>query len=132
MPAFTPITVLDRETTPVSHTYTPQSEKDGVFTWAERTGTPLGDAKITLSLSKSANGNYKARLRTVDPVVVNETINGVVVPKVDRTNYIQSEFTFSDRSSEQERENSIGKHANALADAQTLVMGVVRDLEGIY
>lgn len=132
MPSFLPITVNDREDTPVSHTFSPQLEKNNVFYFHERDGIPLGDKQLTLSVQATANGNYKARLRIADPVVVVETINSVDVPKVDRTAYASVEFTFSNRSSEQERENLIGMLANALADSQTLVMGVCRDLESVY
>jgi len=72
MSTFTAITVDDREPTPVAHTYTPNSRSPaGVFEFVERTGTPIGDSKITVSSGETSAGNFKVRVRISDPVVVN-------------------------------------------------------------
>jgi hypothetical protein len=132
MPSVTNITVNDREATPVAHVYTPQTRKGDVWYWARRDGTPLGDETLTMSIVQTAGGLYKVRLRMVDPVVVTETINGISVPKIERSNFVSSEFTFSERSSLQERKNIVGKFANAFATSQTFILNVVQDLEGIH
>jgi hypothetical protein len=132
MPALTTITVNDREDTPVAHTYTPGAPSKGVYEFVNSDGVPIGDEKLTVSISPTGNGNIRTRIRMMDPIVVTETINGVDRPKVERTAYASLEFTFSDRSSKQERENLVGKLANALSESQTFMMSVCTDLEGIY
>jgi len=132
MPAFATITVNDREATPVAHSFTPRMENAGTFEWRESNGVPIGDGKFTLSLRQNENGNYKARIRLEMPVVVNETINGVTVPKVERMSMADVMFTFSERSTTQERKNTVGLLANALAASQAQINSVLTDLENIY
>jgi len=133
MPAFTTITANDREATPVAHVFTPQTKSvDNIFTYVNRDGTPLGDEKLTLSVTQTGNGNHKVRLRLSIPTLVEETINGVVVPKVDRTAYANIDLTFSNRSSLQERKNTVGLLANMLDTGQAQIMAVAQDLEGIW
>lgn len=132
MPALTTITVEDRKSTPQSYTYTPQDHSNGVAVFAKSDGVPFGDQKITMSSTRTANGNYKVRVRMIDPVVVTEDVNGVDSPKVDRTAYANLEFTFAGTSSMQERRDLIGKLADLLAADQTAVMAVCQDLESWY
>lgn len=131
MPAFTSFSVNDREATPVAHTFTPHSKPNGVSRFVESDGVPIGDKIITVS-SRQVGSKYKIRLVLTDPVVVTETINGVNVPKVDRTAYAAVDFTFDQRSTLQERKNTVGMFANALAATVTPIDGVVTGLEGHY
>lgn len=132
MPNLTTITLVDREQTPVSHTYTPTTRENGVSEFREADGVPIGDNKITVSLRKTDSGLYKARLKFLDPVVVTETINSVSTPKVARMASANIEFVFSEESTLQERKNIVGKVADALASDQSFLMAVLQELEGIY
>lgn len=132
MPSLTTISVVDRETTPVTHTYTPGAPKGDVYTWTESDGVPIGDNKLSVSSTKTGSGTYKVRIRMADPVVVTETINGVDRSKVERTAYTSLEFTFGSDSTTQERSNLVGKLADLLASDQTFMTAVMEDLEGIY
>lgn len=131
MPSFATITVDDREDTPVAHVFTPTSIDNGVGTFHERDGVPIGDNKLTLSARK-AGSKYKTRLVLSIPVMVTETINGVDSYKVVRTAFADVNFTFDESSSDQERENVMGIVANALASGQSTVIGVLQDLEGLH
>lgn len=133
MPAFTTITVNDREDTPVAHTFDPRNEANGVYFLKESDGTPIGDNVISVSTRQSGN-KYKSRVRLTMPVVVDETINGVVVPKVIRTAYADLNFTFADTSTSQERKNVLGIISNLLRGTAnvSLMDGILVDLNGAY
>lgn len=132
MPALQNLTVNDRAATPVAHTFTPRSlSRDNVATLVESGTTPIGDKKVTLQ-SRFTGTRYKATVTTVVPVVVNETINGIVVPKVMRTAYITTTTSFAPESSEQERNDAIGMHQNAFNVANVVVHNAVVKLEGFY
>ncbi len=136
MPQLQNLVLTDRKATPVAHTFTPSNIESGVATVIETTGVPVGNAKVSLSLRQtSANGGvgrYKALLKMAIPVVVNETINGVSVPKVARTAYADVEFTFDQTSTEAERNDLVGMLADALGTGKTLVNDTVVKLQGVY
>jgi len=132
MPAITSITVDDREDTPISHVYTPTAPDGSVRKWIVSDGVPMGDEKLSMSVTKTASNQHKVRIRMVDPIVVTETINAVDRYKVERAGFASLEFTFGNNSTTQERKNLVGKLANLLASSQTFVMDVCEDLEGMY
>ena len=131
MPSFQSLTVNDRATTPVAHTFVPRSLEGGVGTLVEVNGTPIGERMFTISLRK-VGPKYKGRLVLKNPVVVNETINGVVVPKVARTAFASLDLSFDESSSEQERKDTVGLLANSLAAAVVVVNDSFTKLEGLY
>lgn len=133
MPAFSSITVNDRESTPVAHTFTPDSkDQAGVATYRESDGVPAGDNLITLSRRRLPSGLWKTRMVVTMPVMVTETINGVDRETVERIGKADVTFTYSDSSSLQERQNLVGILANALAASVSQVDDVVTALEAIY
>lgn len=132
MPQLTSLAIDDRETTPVTHTFVPRSLENGVALFVETDGTPIGDSSVTVSMRKSGLDKFKARIVLAVPVVVDETINGVVDPKVARVGYADVTFTFASKSSLQERKNVVGMLADALAADQTFIDSVCTGLEGIY
>lgn len=131
MPALAPITVDDRQSTPVAHTFVPFGEdKNGVVSLIESNGVPIGDNKLTVSLSKGPS-KQKVTVRLSLPVVVDETINGVASPKVVRTAYADLNLSFDSTSSSAERKDLIGLMSNLLA-GNTSIDGVAVDLEKLY
>lgn len=131
MPAYDDIAIVDREDTPVTHTFTPRAPSNGVAVFKNTSGVPIGDETITLS-SRLSGSKLKNRLVLSVPIMVTETINGVSVPKVDRVSYADLTLTFAESSTLQERQNVVGMLADALAEDQTLVDGVLTGLEGVY
>lgn len=132
MGALASLVIDDHEDTPVTHTFVPQAiNSDGVVRWKESDGVPLGDNHITLSV-RLVGTKYKVKANLVMPVVVDETINGVVVPKVARTAYSSVEFTFDIGSSQQERENIVELMSDFLACDNAIIASALYDLEGIY
>jgi len=131
MPAFSNITVDNRETVPDSVVFEPRKNELGVALFTNSSGVPVGEK--TISISTRRNGpKQKVRFVMKDPVVANEVINGITLPKVVRTAYADLTFSFDTTSSTQERKNLVGMLENMLAEAQALVTSVVVDLEDVY
>lgn len=132
MSAFNSFTVNDRETTPVAHTFSPQSKGPGdIVLFEEQQSSPAGARKCTVSWRKTA-GRRRVRIVFADPKEVTETINGVAVPKVVHTNFADVTFTFDEDSTLQERKNLVGMFANALGSSVTVIDNTVTGLEGIW
>jgi len=125
--------INDRKSTPVAHTFTPRDIRDGVGTVIESTGVPVGNSRLSISLSQVASsGRYKAVLKLAVPVVATQVVNGVSTPVVQRTAFADVGFTFDSTSSEAERNDLVGMLANSLAVGQTLVNDTVVKLQGVY
>jgi hypothetical protein len=86
---------------------------------------------FTVSLRK-VGSRFKGRLVLKNPTIVSETINGVVVPTVSRTSYASLDLTFDETSTEQERKNTIGMFANALAASVVPINDTFVKLEQLY
>lgn len=132
MPARASFAVNDRAATPVPHTFAPRARsEDGTFVYYEAGATAIGEKQWTSRIFKSGD-NYKVRLRLAYPIVVTETINGVSKPVIARVNYVDCTFTLPAQSSVQERKDTVGMFANALAAANTQVNDVLEKLEDVY
>lgn len=132
MPALTALTITDRASTPVDHTYTPNGGEGPKFqSFVSTNGVVVGDKRLTVTVKQNAD-TRKATLVFADPVVATETINGVDRPTVVRTAYAKVEFQFHKESNLQERKDIVGKVHDVLAEDQTFVMKVLQDLEGMY
>lgn len=126
-----PVVVNDRATTPVAHTFAPRDVSTDLASFVETASTPVGERKLSISKRKSGT-KYRVRIKLDNPVLVTEVINGVNRPAVPRTAYADATFTFDETSSLQERKDTVGMFANALAASQTLVDSSVTGLEGIW
>lgn len=124
--------VLDRETTPLSHTFVPRTTQDSsVVLFAETATVPIGERVFTISTRKTGT-KYRTRIKLESPVLVTEVINGVSRPSVPRISYADLTFTFEDTSTAQERRNTVGMFANALAASQVMINATLVDLESIW
>lgn len=132
MPQLQNVVLKDRATTPVDHTFTPRDIRDGVGTVVETTGVPVGNSRLSVALRLTPSGSYKGTMKLAVPVVVNETINGVVVPKVARTSYANIELTFDATSAEAERNNLMGMLESAFKASTVLVNDTFVKLQGVY
>jgi len=126
------ITVNDRETTPVAHTFAPREVTTGMALFAEAASVPKGERQLSIRWRKGEKGSFYHRVVLTVPVLVNETINGVAVPTVPRVSLIDCTFRFDETSTEQERANTVGMFANALAASQTVVNSTIVKLEGVW
>jgi len=133
MPQLQSLSLTDRATpTPVSHVFVPRDiTPEGVGTVVESSGVPVGESRVSVSCRRSGD-RFRAEVRISVPVVQNETVNGIVKPKVVRTAYANLQFVFSSDSTEQERNNIVGMLADALGTGKTLVNDTVVKLQGVY
>jgi len=132
MPALQNLVLTDRQTTPVAHTFVPQTvTKEGVAIVNEITGAAVGDPRYTIS-TRRASGKMKSRVTFHVPVVQTETINGISKPKVVREGVIDATFTFSMESTEAERNNAIGMFADSMGVSKTLVNDTLVKGQGVW
>jgi len=131
MPALQNLSIVDRESTPVTHTFTPRDVKDGTGLVVRSTGVPASDEKFALSMRKSGS-KFKGKINLAVPVVQTETINGVSRPVTVRTAYATLEFIFDEMSTTQERTNLVGMLADSLGTGKTLVHDTIVGLGGVY
>jgi hypothetical protein len=126
-------TIVDREVTPGNHTFKPNgfSQDNSVAFFKNAGTTVLEDEKFSISWRES-NTVRKVRVKLEVPVVVNETINGVTVPKVARTSIADVTFNFALSSTEAERDNVVGMLADALASDQSVINSTLIDGEAIW
>lgn len=125
------VVVNDRATTPVAHTFAPRRISTDLALFVETGSVPFGERKLSIS-QRQSGGKYRVRVKLENPVLVTETVNGVSVPTVPRTSFADVTFTFDQYSTLQERKDTVGMFANALAAAQTMVDSSVTGLEGIW
>lgn len=125
------VSLLDRATTPLAHVFTPRDVKDGTGLVVNSAGVPVGEERLTVSMRRNAK-KFRGKLTLTIPIVVNETINGVVRPSVVRTAIASIDITYDEGSTLQERTNLIGMLADALAVSKVLVHKSLVELEGVY
>lgn len=133
MPQLQNLVLTDRAATPVAHTFTPADfPNPGVGRVVESNGVPVGNNEVTVGLSKTASGAYKARVRLTIPIVQNATVNGITKPEVVRIGRADVLFSFDATSTEQERKDVVGMLASAFDPSKVLVNDTVVKLQGVY
>lgn len=133
MPQMVPAVLKDTLDENIDHTFKPQGEKDGIVTLVENTGIPMGNRRITLGRTVTAQGRHKTTLKFVYPVIQNATVNGVSVPTVVRTAYCNVEISVDGSSSAAERgEISLAFHELAKGNWNAFLRQYLVDLEGLY
>lgn len=131
MPQLAPVTLTDRESTPVDHIFSPQEIKDNVGILVNTDGVPVGNERLGVSL-RYTGSRYKATVTLQVPVIQDEIINGVSYPKILRTAYAEVTLTFANTSTLQERKNLVGMLQDALASDQPLMNSVLTELQSVY
>ncbi len=122
MADFTTITVNDREDTPVAHSFVPASRPSGDSVLFKEAGVvPLGDSTVTARVTRLPNGSYRCRLVLKVPNLGTRVADGITNYELLDEAYAETVFRFSARSTEQQRKNVIGMHANMLAASVTPV-----------
>jgi len=133
MPQLQNLVLTDRAATPVAHTFAPLEITNGVAAVAESSGIPLGNNRVTLSLTRTKdNGRYKPSLKFTFPVVQTETINGVSRPVAVRTAYCDMTFTFDPSSTTQERKDVVGMVQSSLDASKQLTNDLIVGLQAVY
>lgn len=132
MPQLQSVVLTDRTpVTPVNLTFVPRDSEGGVGVVVNNAGTPIGEKRCSVSM-KHTGSRYKGEVRLVLPVVATETINGISVPKVVRTAFVNLSVSFDESSTEQERTDAIGLLSSGLATSKVLINDALVKLEGVY
>lgn len=133
MPTLQSLVLTDRQATPVNHTLLPVGEKDGIATvaLADSSGAVITERRLSIG-QKRSNGRTRTTIKFKVPVVVTETVNGVSAPKIVREAYVDCTFTFSDSSTEQERNDVVGMFSSALGTTRPLVHDTVVKNQAIW
>lgn len=132
MPSLQSVTLADRETVPVNHTFAPRGKPNGVAELVETAAVPIGENVLRVSMKEAPNGKFKGRLTLYMPIVQTETINGVSLPKVVRKAVGTVDVVFEASSTLQERKNLIGLLADALAASKVIVNDAFTKLETVW
>lgn len=131
MPALQTLVLTDRAATPVAHTFLPRDAAGGVGTVVETSGVPVGEKRLFISMRR-AGAKLKGRIVLALPVVQDETISGVVRPKVVREAIVDAVFTFSVESTEQERKDLVGMFMSSLDPSKVLVNDSLVKAQGVW
>ncbi|UJQ85162.1 MAG: putative coat protein [Leviviridae sp.] len=115
-----------------SLTFVPRDIRNGVGTVVNTTGSPIGEAKYSLSLRATQTGRYKATIKFQMPIVAEATVNGVAKQEVVHTMYANVEFDYGRLSTAEQRASFAQMLADSLKSDKALVKGSVVDLEGVY
>jgi len=132
MPQLASVSLTDRTpVTPVVRTFVPRDIVNGVGKVVFNSGVPIGEQTLTVS-QKRVGKRFKGELRFVLPVVATETINGISVPKVVRTNYINLSTSWDETSTQQECDDAVSLMSFALGTSKVLINDALVKCEGVY
>lgn len=108
MPSLKPIVFTDDVAPTNSRTFTPNGiSDDGTAQLINLTGTPAESATLQYGMRQAGSSRYNGKLRLAIPAVVTETINGVNVPKVDHSDFVEVRPSFSPRSTLEQRKAAL-------------------------
>jgi len=106
------------------------SISNGVAALVNTTGVPIGDKKLTVSSTVTAQGRRKVSVKLAIPVVQDAVVGGVSRPTVVRTAYVELNFSFDATSNTTERGDTVGYMWSLLGS--TLMANLVDDLQTLY
>lgn len=135
MPALSTITVSDRESTPVAHSFEPyQIDKNGVAVYRDydANGVPLGDNILSIGINETAerlNGTLKLSMPTLSTTTDDGGNDTYGVSRVAR---VTVSVSFDKESTSQERANAIGLVQSALASSIDQVNAVFVENQRVY
>lgn len=132
MPQLTNVVLKDAAATPVDHTFKPRGIENGVTTFVESAGIPLGERRITLSQSRKTTGRVRVVLKLAFPVTSDATVNGVTRPTVVRTSYVDTTFNFDVSSTTQERADLVKFVQGLCLSTNVPLQSYLVDLEGMH
>jgi hypothetical protein len=132
MPTASAIVLTDGAA--VDHTFTPEGrDANGVTNFKKTTGVPLGDEKLSINQSKTAQGRRKVSIRMQLPILADAAgEDGVTRPTIVRTAFADVTLSFDATSSITERKNLRYMIADLFGAGQTLSEAVIDNLEALY
>jgi len=115
-----------------SHTFAPSDITGGVATFAEATGTPIGDPRLTIGRTQTQAGRRKVTLKLSVPFLSTAVVNGVNRTAVARVAYANIEFSFDGSSTAGERATVRDYVRTLFERTQTMTDGTVVSLQGLF
>lgn len=112
------------------HTFAPKDITGGVATLVESTGVPIGERRLSISTTRTAQGRVKCQIKLVLPVVQDVVVAGISQPTVVRTAYADLSFSFDGRSNPTERKDALAYVESLLGLAPT--ESIVGDVSSFY
>lgn len=109
MPALASIGLVDRQATPVTHTFEPVNIKGDVATYRcyDDEGVPLGDKILSVSARETEN-RINGTLKLSVPVLTSVTGDSGTSYTVARVARVTVTTSFDKESTEQERNDAVG------------------------
>lgn len=120
------LTLVDAESTPVSHVFTPASRvADNTARWVDRehnNGIAIGYASVSYSAKEptSAGGVFRQKVNYAEPLL-NLTVPAV--PVLLGTARVNCEFIFPDIMSDQQRKNVVKKFYTLIGQGSATSVG---------
>lgn len=132
MAQLAPIVINDGQTTPVAHTFTPNSESGVVTKFVELSANGSLNSRNTMEIAVKPiglNGRKTQEITAIIhlPEVVTETVNGVNRDKIVGVNHAEFKVVASGVSAKQARKNARVLLLNLLQNAK--VISLVDDAE---
>lgn len=130
MPQMSPIVINDGKATPVAHTFSPSTDRDGVGVYFNGSAqTLVGREKIVLDPNASTpNGASRKTVISLYLPVESTDATGKIV--VSRQTLVRVEMFTSASSMRQERKDAVTLARNLLAN--TDIEKVLVDAEGLW
>lgn len=133
MPSLQNLVITDRQGTPANVTLVPDGAKDDFHTVAAADASGVAISKKRLSIKRRVSGD---RIRVTEkwafPVMVSQTINGVVVPTVARVAYVDITWNFHNTHVEAERKDVIGYIYSAHAPGKVLTEDTIQKDQDVW
>lgn len=130
MPQLSTVQVTD-PVDGVTHSFAPVDISNGVAVLEVNTGVPIGNPRLTISTSKTAQGKRKFTAKLAMPVVQDQVIGGVTRKTVVRTAYADITFSF-DQTSETDERRHIRSIFTTMFNSNNIVVDAIHDLSGFY
>lgn len=136
MPALQTLVITDRQSTPVNYTLSPDGEGagKGVYTVsaADASGISISKKKVSLSRRKSSTGRVRTTVKFHAPIMVNETVNGVVKPAVAKENFFDGTFNIDPNCTTAERNDFVGMVASMFLATKPLIHDTIVGDQDVY
>lgn len=128
MPQLTNVVLKDSAN--ADHTFIPENVSGNVATLVESTGVPIGDKRLSIGQTRTAQGRRKVTVKLAIPTVQDAVVNGVSRPTVVRSAYADVVLSFDAGSTTLERKSVLTHLGSLMANA--LFVSAAGDLQGIY
>jgi hypothetical protein len=132
MPQATTIVLTDGDST--DHSFTPEGrDANNVMLFKASNGVPIGDEKLSIGKSVTAQKRSKVSIRLASPVLATGAgDDGVARQVMTRVAYCDITFSFDGLSTTDERKNMRLMVSDLLGTGQTVSESIIDNLDSLY